>query len=237
MSSNLDYLLYFIIYSFVGWLAEVIFVYIKTGKFVNCGLLYGPFLPIYGSGALGAVLIGQYLDNNYLLIFILSALISSMIEYAVHYVLEKTLNLRLWDYSDKVFNLNSRICLEYATLFGIGSVAVVVMLHPWIADQISGIDSDVKFMSASLFVGYLVLDWAMTLAALGKVSYIKNHHPELIKYLRHRRQTMDEDFSDIAEGVAEKTKYRTWLIIYTSAYVASVIIKNIKFSTKRDKNK
>ena len=229
----LDYVLYFIVYSFVGWLAEVIFVYIKTGKFINCGLLYGPFLPIYGSGALGAVVISQYLNDNYLLIFISSALISSIIEYSVHYVLEKSFNLRLWDYSDKVFNLNGRICLEYASLFGIGSLAVVVMLHPWTEDQIVNISQSIKLVSISLFVAYFILDWAMTLVALGKVSYVKRNHPELIKYLRHRRQSMDDDYSDIAEEVAEKTKNRTILIINTTAYVASMIIKNIKFNIKK----
>ncbi len=229
----LDYVLYFIVYSFVGWLAEVVFVYIKTGKFINCGLLYGPFLPIYGSGALGAVVISQYLNDNYLLIFISSALISSIIEYSVHYVLEKSFNLRLWDYSDKVFNLNGRICLEYASLFGIGSLALVVMLHPWAEDQIVNISQSIKLVSISLFVVYFILDWAMTLVALGKVSYVKRNHPELIKYLRHRRQSMDDDFSNIAEEVAEKTKNRTILIINTTAYVASMIIKNIKFNIKK----
>ena len=63
-------LLYFIIYSFFGWVLESIFKSILQRKLVNSGFLYGPLCPIYGFGAIIMLLFLNTFKDNIILLFI-----------------------------------------------------------------------------------------------------------------------------------------------------------------------
>ena len=107
-----EYFLYFIIYSFLGWTMEVICKLVELKKFVNRGFLIGPICPIYGYGVLAIVLIIGSFKGDLLAVFLKSILVCSILEYLTSYLMEKIFKARWWDYSNKKFNLNGRICLE-----------------------------------------------------------------------------------------------------------------------------
>ena len=105
------YILLFFIYSFMGWILEEIYAFYIHKKFINRGFLMGPLCPLYGVGCLALTFILHKFSNNILLLFVLSMIICSAIEYLIGYLLEKIFSLRWWNrytYS----NLDGRICLK-----------------------------------------------------------------------------------------------------------------------------
>ena len=123
------YFLYFIIYSFIGWLMEVICKLFEYKRFINRGFLIGPICPIYGFGVLFIILLIGNDRNDILSVFLKAILICSVLEYLTSYFMEKLFKARWWDYSDKKFNIAGRICLENALSFGIGALAVIYIIH------------------------------------------------------------------------------------------------------------
>ena len=111
-----QFLWIFFVYAFLGWCTEVSYAALRTGKFVNRGFLNGPVCPIYGCGVV-VVLVGLTpLKGNFVLLFLGSVVLTSVLELATGFVLEKLFRQRWWDYSDKPFNLGGYICLEFSIM-------------------------------------------------------------------------------------------------------------------------
>src|SRR5699024_6506637 len=106
------YILFFFVYSFLGWCLEVICILITEKRFINRGILIGPICPIYGYGVLIMALFFRKYLNDPITLFILIIVSCSILEYFTSYFLEKVYHTRWWDYSTKKFNINGRICLE-----------------------------------------------------------------------------------------------------------------------------
>ena len=122
------YFLFFIIYSFLGWLLEVTVKLVEDQRFINRGFLIGPVCPIYGFGALLLqLLLNKYINDPWTL-FIMIILTCSVLEYSTSYILEKLFHTRWWDYSRKKFNINGRICLETMIPFGIFGLIIMYIL-------------------------------------------------------------------------------------------------------------
>ena len=121
--------LFFIIYSCLGWCLEVITMFVKTGKFVNCGTLIGPYCPIYGIVAI-LILTLTSSTNNPIVIFIISLVSGAFIEYVASYIIETLWNIKWWDYSHLKFNLNGRICLGMSIIFGLLGIIVKKFINP-----------------------------------------------------------------------------------------------------------
>lgn len=120
----------FILYSFIGYVAECIFVSLENKKVTNRGFLCGPVCPIYGVGGLLMAFFLQKYKGDYIALFVLGALLATIIEYFTGWALEKLFHNKWWDYSKNKFNINGRVCLLNTILFGIGSVFVVTFGEP-----------------------------------------------------------------------------------------------------------
>ena len=165
-----EYFLMFILYSFVGWCAEVIFGFIIHKKFINRGFLLGPYCPIYGFGMMLIVLILRKYLGEPLVLFILSMVICLVLEYITSYLMELIFKARWWDYSDKKFNINGRVCLEYALLFGIGGSLVMYVVHPFVMEIISKFSGIMLLLVGSiLLVGFMV-DNIVSFDAISKIN-------------------------------------------------------------------
>ena len=123
---------YFFIYSFLGWVCEVAFHAIKTGKFVNRGFLNGPVCPIYGAGVVVILLIlGEYAEEMWA-VFLVGIAVPTLLELVTGWLLETFFHDKWWDYSERRFNFKGYICLEFSLLWGIAAVCVISILHPLI---------------------------------------------------------------------------------------------------------
>lgn len=121
----------FYLCSIIGYIYEMILCFIYNGKFLSHGILYGPWLPIYGTGSLLISCLSKYRKHP-ILIFILSFFISGILEYLCGFLLLKYLDMRLWDYRGWFLNINGFVCLISAFIFGIGGLLITYVLLPFI---------------------------------------------------------------------------------------------------------
>lgn len=133
------FFLLFLLYSFMGWLMEVILTLFKEHKFVDRGFLIGPYCPIYGAGCLLIIILLDKYKSSPVALFFMAIVICSILEYLTSYVMEKLFHARWWDYSDKKFNLNGRICLETMVPFGILGCLITYLINPFYVRILSSI--------------------------------------------------------------------------------------------------
>lgn len=179
------YFLYFIIYSFAGWLMEVICKLIEKKKFINRGFLIGPICPIYGYGVLGIVLLIGKNTKDILSVFLKSILICSILEYFTSYIMEKLFKARWWDYSKKKYNINGRICLETMLPFGILGTTIVYLVHPTVIKLIDALPYTLMMVLSVIFFILYIVDNILSFNVMSKIkNQIKKQHTdntELIK--------------------------------------------------------
>lgn len=122
---------YFIIYSIFGYIIETVFGIITMGVLQSRqSFLYGPFLGIYGVGAVFIILFAQYFDKNNYTLFIGGYIIGSLTEYILSFLIEVILETKWWDYTGKILNINGRVCLLYSIFWGILTVFLVRKVNP-----------------------------------------------------------------------------------------------------------
>lgn len=129
------YFILFILYSIFGWICEEFATYDREKGFINRGFLIGPYCPIYGFSALIMVLILNKFTNPYV-IFILSLIICTTVEYLASYFMEIIFNARWWDYSNKRFNIDGRVCLKNAICFGFMGLILIKLINPFLETKI-----------------------------------------------------------------------------------------------------
>ena len=129
----INLILLFFAYAFLGWCIEVTLKYFQFHRFINRGFLTGPWLPIYGSGAVLITVVIKGLaplEFSVGTTFIVSFLLCGFLEYMTSYVLEKRFHARWWDYSQKPMNLHGRVWIGNLILFGLGGVVIVDLINP-----------------------------------------------------------------------------------------------------------
>ena len=157
------YFLLFLIYSFIGWLIEVIGKLIEKHKFINRGFLIGPICPIYGHGCILMILTLSRSKDNPLTLFIYAIFICSLLEYFTSYFMEKIFKARWWDYSTKRFNLNGRICAETMIPFGILGTLVICVINPIFEYLLNLFNFEtIKITAIVLFIIYII-DYTISL--------------------------------------------------------------------------
>lgn len=166
----MDYFLYFIIYSFLGWLLEVVGKLVEDHKFINRGFLIGPICPIYGVSILVITLLIGKPSGDILSIFLKSILICSIFEYFTSYIMEKLFKARWWDYSRRKYNINGRICLEMMIPFGIISTFVVYIINPFITNIVLSINSDIRLILSIIFLIIFIIDNILSFVVMSKIK-------------------------------------------------------------------
>lgn len=136
-----EWLLFFFFYCFCGWIWESCFVSFQKKRWVNRGFLHGPFLPIYGFGAVIILWLTLPVQENLILIYLIGMAGATVLEYFTGALMERLFHMRYWDYSNMRFNLNGHICLACSLGWGVFSVLLVKVIHPPIEKMILKIPS------------------------------------------------------------------------------------------------
>lgn len=152
------YIIYFMIYSMVGYLCEVVYCSVGERKLVNRGFLYGPYLPIYGFGALAVIIALDPFLAWPPVVFLLGIVVTSALEYFVSWLLEKFFSIKLWDYSKRKFNLNGRICALNSLLFAFLVMGLMYFIHPLIISLVQRIPDDYIHLLALVVVIVISVD-------------------------------------------------------------------------------
>jgi uncharacterized membrane protein len=168
------YFCLFLIYSFSGWLIEVIGELIKSKKFVNRGFLIGPICPIYGIGAVLITILFTHYADDIFAVFSLSIILCGSLEYFTSLIMEKMFHTRWWDYSNKKFNINGRICLDTMALFAIAGVLIVKILSPSFLKLIDLIPFQVTNLFSTVTFVLFIIDIVLSLKIMNKILSIKD---------------------------------------------------------------
>ncbi len=130
--SLLQWMLFFYIYCFFGWIIESTYVSVCTGNWVNRGFMRGPVIPIYGTGAVIVLFAVIPFRTSPILVFIVGTVAASILEFVTGFVMERIYKVRYWDYSDKPFNLCGYICLFNSLCWGVLSILLIYLVHSWV---------------------------------------------------------------------------------------------------------
>ena len=143
--SMTQWLAFFFIYCFFGWCFESVYVSVHEHRWVNRGFMTGPYIPLYGSGAVLMLFLTIPVRGNYMLMYIVGAIGATVLEYITGTVMENLFGVRYWDYTDKKFNFRGRICLEATVLWGFFTLAMVEVIQPPIEHMVMMINDRVLY--------------------------------------------------------------------------------------------
>lgn len=193
---------WFIVYSMIGWIYESIYCSVIEKKWINRGFLNGPYCPIYGFGALLDILfLGGF--DNIVEIFLLGAILTCSLEYLTSVLMEKLFHARWWDYSDRKFHINGRVCLAGAIVFGLFSVLLIKIVHPFIVWCIGRVPSILLIIIVSIFIVVYIADSIITILAVAKFD---RKLEELKRIFEEKRETVTKTVGSYKEGAIERLK-------------------------------
>ena len=153
------YVWFFLIYSFLGALAETIFRLITEHQVYGIhDFLHLPIFPIYGIGALLVITLLQKRVHNVILLFIAGALIATVLEYSAHFLIEAIFNEKIWDYTHTPFNFDGRVSLLSSIGFGVVTVLLVRVIHPRLEKLFSRLPNRVNVIIAIIVFIVIVTD-------------------------------------------------------------------------------
>ena len=160
-----SYLMFFI-YSFVGWVVEVVYYGITEGKFINRGFLAGPLCPVYGLGFYTAIWIFEPMKDNFMVIFFGMATACTIVELIAGIILYHAFHMRWWDYSDYKLNFRGYICLRFYIYWGIAASLGIYVLHPAVKWLIAHINYPVRLGIVIFFTAILIADLITTIITI-----------------------------------------------------------------------
>ena len=128
----MDLFWYFMIYSFLGFLLEVVFARLVGAKKQDrkCFALL-PLCPVYGCGALAILLVSQWTGGLGLILW--GGLAATGVEYLMGLFYEKAAGVAFWDYSHMRVHIRGRVCPLFSLFWGVLAALLVHRVHPAVA--------------------------------------------------------------------------------------------------------
>lgn len=163
--------LLFLLYSILGWIMECIACSFTARKLIiDRGFLLGPYCPIYGWGGLCSYLLLTKYSNDPITLFILASVGASVLEYITSYLMEKLFKARWWDYSNRRFNIEGRVCLGNAAIFGILGTIFVCYLNPFIISLFKSISNSTLIVISIICMVIFLVDNIATFTIMTKLK-------------------------------------------------------------------
>ncbi|MDO5480878.1 MAG: putative ABC transporter permease [Candidatus Saccharibacteria bacterium] len=214
------WVLYFTIYSFLGYLIEVIFCSIRGKKLVQRGFLFGPVVPLYGFGAILVLWSTTAVRDDPWLTFWLSLIICTALEYITGVLLEKLFHLKWWDYSKKhKLQVGGKIFLGTSLGFGFGGCMIVYFFQKYIDLLIDNLPpswlSNLALISLVLFFLDTVISVYATQIATTNLDLQNIIGDQTNEIKRAARKVLKQVFLGVEQG---KERGKRWLKKQQRAY-------------------
>lgn len=157
-----QWLFFFYFYCFFGWCFESSYVSLKKRQPVNRGFIRGPFLPLYGSGAVMMLLVSMPFQHNLLLTYIAGCIGATALEYVTGVVMEALFKVRYWDYSNQKFNFQGQICLSSTLAWGGLTILMTRVVHKPVEGLVFAIPEGVLSVVTFVLTIYIVADFTLS---------------------------------------------------------------------------
>lgn len=203
-------IIYFFIYCICGYICEVVYCSVPAKRFVNRGFLYGPYLPIYGFGAVAVILALEPFHDKPYLVFLFGMVVTSVLEYFTSWMLEKFFHTKLWDYSKHKVNINGRVCLLNSTLFALLCLVVVYVIQPFISDLVGKIPQGLDYPIALVIAIVMSVDATASIYHMAAFQAKVREVKEMGREFQERLAALQKDGSQQLVSAA-KEKFDTEL--------------------------
>ena len=200
------WVLYFFIYCFIGWIWETAYVSLKSGHFENRGFMNGPFLPIYGSGAIIMLFVSLPVKNSVILVFIFGSIAATLLELFTGMAMESLFHVRYWDYSYRKIQYKGHICLVSSIAWGFFSCLLVYFIHKPIEGLVLSIDEGIGQLIAIIVTICATADFATsfkTALELKNMLITAEDIKKQIEKLERRAEIVEVFIADSAEKASE----------------------------------
>lgn len=164
------FMLYFYVYGFIGWCTEVCYATVREKRFVNRGFLNGPICPVYGVGVGIVVFLLAFKDWSIVVLYVVSAVLVTIIEGITGYLMDKMFHHKWWDYSNQPLNIGGYVCLLFSLAWGVACVLIVRVIHPVIYKGIELIPVTLGSVLVVILGIALVADVCTTTAGIMKLN-------------------------------------------------------------------
>ena len=145
------------------------FTLIIDKELVNRGFLYGPYLPVYGFGAIFLSLLLKPFKKSPLVVFILSMVVTGVVEYVTGYAMWEIWHRRWWDYTGLFLNIDGYICLRSLLTFAIGALLLIYIIEPYIVKYIKKWNKTKVNLFIILFYIVFIFDMILTFLIRNKI--------------------------------------------------------------------
>ncbi len=190
-------------YSFLGWVAETTVATIKEKNFRNRGFVSGPFCFIYGLSSVVLTVFLQELRNNPVYLFVGSAIISTTIEWFAGKTLERMKQKKWWDYSEKRWNFDGYICLQYSILWGLMGFGAVRYTNDWLLVLYRCLPAVVRTVAVWVLVVIGIVD---IIGVLVGIYHLEKKLPRLFKWNLRLQKWTETLSAALARHVDDRIK-------------------------------
>lgn len=180
---------WFIVYSFLGWIWESCYVSAKSRRFVNRGFVSGPFVTIYGVGAVVIYVTLRPLQNYPLLLYCGGLAVATILEYVTGALMEAVFHTSWWDYSSKRFNFRGKICLGSSLAWGAFTLLLFYVIHPPVAWLVELLPRRAGYVAEAVWCAGYAVDFGFSAAAAF--------------HLKERLARLDEAWDELQEDIQE----------------------------------
>ncbi len=163
--NGVQWLFLFYFYCFAGWCFESVFVSLKSHKWVNRGFMRGPFLPLYGSGAIMMLVVSMPYADNIPLTYVVGVFGATALEYVTGVAMVALFKMRYWDYSNRFLNFQGHICLRSSLTWGLFTVLMTRVIHRPIESMMYRIPGQVLYYATVVLTIYIVADFTLSFKA------------------------------------------------------------------------
>lgn len=163
--SIIQWLFFFYFYCFAGWCIESAYVSVRTRKLTNRGFMRGPFLPLYGSGAIMMLVVSMPFQDNILMTYAAGCMGATVLEYVTGVIMETLFKVRYWDYSNVRFNFQGRICLGTSLSWGFLTILMTEFVHVPVEMLVLAIPDKTLVAATGIFSVFFFADFALCFKA------------------------------------------------------------------------
>ena len=202
--SIMEWFLFFYIYCFLGWCFESAYVSIKSKKFINRGFLKGPFLPIYGTGAITVLFVALPFSGNIPGVFLVGALAATVLEYVTGVLMEAVFKVRYWDYSNQKLNFQGHVCASSTVAWGFLSIALIFGLHRGVEKVLSFLPAGMEKPMTLVLTVFIVADVTLSFKDALELRSILGKMELLVKELKRIQKRLEQIEETIAETAEQK---------------------------------
>ncbi len=163
--STIQWLFFFYFYCFAGWCIESAYVSVRTRKLTNRGFMRGPFLPLYGSGAIMMLVVSMPFQDSIFMVYVAGCIGATVLEYVTGVTMEALFKVRYWDYSKNKFNFQGHICLGTSLAWGFLTILMTEVVHVPVERLVLSIPNPALRTATAVLTVYIAADFALSFKA------------------------------------------------------------------------